>query len=102
MADVTKRFALDVQVLKLNEGQYVAVTNPGGIRVRGALMQDELNAVRNLLIVMGNANGEDELSDIALALAMGGTTIDAAAGPSPKELGGVAAGDSGGGGQPGD
>lgn len=82
-ANVTKTLTIGIQVLKLGEG-FVAVANPGGVRVRGAMMQDELNAVRNLLIVMGNAQSD---SDIGLSLEIEGSDFGEMMG-TPKELGG--------------
>lgn len=90
-ANITKTVNLTVQVLKLGEG-YVAVANPGGVRVRGSLMQDELNAVRNLFIVMGNAQAD---SDIGLSLEMEGESFGSVMG-GPKELGDTASGGEGG------
>lgn len=90
-ANVTKTLTLGIQVLKLGEG-FVAVANPGGVRVRGSMMQDELNAVRNLLIVMGNAQSD---SDIGLSLEIEGSNFGEMM-DAPKELD-VESGGAGGG-----
>lgn len=82
MPGTPKTLTLEIQILQLSERGYVALCSPAGIRVRGSMMDDELNAVRNLLIVMGNANGD---ADIALGLALEGSTFEDAV---PKALGG--------------
>lgn len=102
----TKTFNLTIDVLAIPGGGvnggdgYVAIANPGGVRVRGSMMQDQLNAVRNLLIVMGNAQGD---SDIGLMLAVNDSDITEAMGSGPALGKGTATEpESGGGGSGGD
>lgn len=63
------------------------------------MMQDELNAVRNLLIVMGNAQSD---SDIGLSLEIEGSDFGEMMG-TPKDVGpALGTGNGGGGGPDGD
>lgn len=71
MGKTTTQVRLDITVMEIGKG-YVATCAPGDVRVRGSLYPDAIGAVADLLRVLGNGNGD---SDIALALAVEGTTL---------------------------
>lgn len=68
---------IEVKVLKLGEG-YLAVTELGGITVRGRRLSSPLLATQSLLYKLGEWNQHEDEPAIALELALHGTSIGTA------------------------
>ncbi len=69
-----------VQILKFGQS-YLAVTELGGIKLKGARANTASGAARNLLFALGEGSSDD--CQIALELALEGTTLEAAMGELP-------------------